>query len=253
MLLASLVDEPSASSLTSARGLLPTRWRSPAHPTHRLPRRAGRASLRGADGGGGFLLGLLAALPPRRSLGRGRQPGVGAGRPVDHPEPSAEAAPPQAARPARRRRRGHRTPTRDGQRRRADQLCRQRRALAVLPQRRRRRVRVRRSPAPAPSRPSSAPSTYRTGDYVVIPRATTHRWLPSDVEGRSRGSTPSRRTATSPHRSATSPATASSSSTRRTASATCTLPPNRSCRRAPTWRCSSSTAATARPAWSGRD
>ena len=24
---------------------------------------------------------------------------------------------------------------------------------------------------------------YRTGDYVVIPRATTHRWVPSDVDG----------------------------------------------------------------------
>ena len=25
--------------------------------------------------------------------------------------------------------------------------------------------------------------SYRTGDYVVIPRATTHRWIPSDVDG----------------------------------------------------------------------
>ena len=25
--------------------------------------------------------------------------------------------------------------------------------------------------------------TYRTGDYVVIPRATTHRWVPKDVDG----------------------------------------------------------------------
>src|SRR5687768_2940534 len=25
--------------------------------------------------------------------------------------------------------------------------------------------------------------SYRAGDYVVIPRATTHRWLPSDVDG----------------------------------------------------------------------
>ena len=25
--------------------------------------------------------------------------------------------------------------------------------------------------------------TYRAGDYVVIPRATTHRWIPSDVDG----------------------------------------------------------------------
>src|SRR5690349_7002569 len=25
--------------------------------------------------------------------------------------------------------------------------------------------------------------SYRTGDYVVVPRATTHRWVPSDVDG----------------------------------------------------------------------
>ena len=71
--------------------------------------------------------------------------------------------------------------------------------------------------------------SYRTGDYVVIPRATTHRWVPSDVDGRCPGSTRSRRTATSPRRSATSRGSASSSSTRRTASATCTARPSRSC------------------------
>ena len=70
---------------------------------------------------------------------------------------------------------------------------------------------------------------YRTGDYVVIPRATTHRWVPSDVDGEVSGSTRSRRTATSRRRSATSPASASSSSTRRTASATCTGPASRWC------------------------
>ena len=42
--------------------------------------------------------------------------------------------------------------------------------------------------------------TYRAGDYVVIPRATTHRWVP----GEECGSTRSRPTATSPRPSATS-------------------------------------------------
>ncbi len=63
--------------------------------------------------------------------------------------------------------------------------------------------------------------SYRTGDYVVIPRATTHRWLPGRGEPALRRSRP---TATSPRPSATCRATASSSSTRRTASATCTVP-----------------------------
>ena len=35
-------------------------------------------------------------------------------------------------------------------------------------------------PAPAPSRPCSACCRYRTGDYVVVPRATTHRWVPAE-------------------------------------------------------------------------
>ena len=108
-----------------------------------------------------------------------------------------------------------------GQRRRADQLRRQRR----------RRRRTTATPSATSACTSSAGRgtvetvfgvlPYRTGDYVLLPRATTHRWVPS--RGRA-GSTRSRPTATSRRRSATSPATASSSSTRRTASATCTAP-----------------------------
>ena len=51
------------------------------------------------------------------------------------------------------------------------------RAVAALPQRDRRRVRLRRG-GPARSRRSSASFDVRAGDYVVIPRATTHRWVP---------------------------------------------------------------------------
>ena len=36
------------------------------------------------------------------------------------------------------------------------------------------------SPAPARSRPSSASCAYRAGDYVIVPRATDHRWVPAE-------------------------------------------------------------------------
>ena len=54
-----------------------------------------------------------------------------------------------------------------------------RRRVAVLPQRDRRRVRVRRVRAGVVETVFGA-VTYRTGDYVIVPRATTHRWLPSE-------------------------------------------------------------------------
>lgn len=62
---------------------------------------------------------------------------------------------------------------------------------------------------------------YRAGDYVVVPRATPT----GGCRRRPAASTPSRPTPTSTHPSGTCPASASSSSTRRTASATCTVPP----------------------------
>ena len=63
---------------------------------------------------------------------------------------------------------------------------------------------------------------YRAGDYVIVPRATTHRWLPARAAA---SSTRSRRTATSRRRSGTCRASGSCSSTRRTASATSTARP----------------------------
>ena len=67
------------------------------------------------------------------------------------------------------------------QQRRPDRLRRhRRRPLAVLPQRDRRRVRLRRGRRRARSRRCSACSPTGTGDYVVVPRATTHRWVPAE-------------------------------------------------------------------------
>ena len=71
-----------------------------------------------------------------------------------------------------------RPPPRARQRRRAHLLRRGGRAEPLLPQRHRRRVRLRRARARRASRRCSARSTSRDGDYVIIPRATTHRWLP---------------------------------------------------------------------------
>src|SRR3954447_254975 len=90
------------------------------------------------------------------------------------------------------------------------------------------------------------------GDYVVLPRATTHRRPPAAPRGSGRerprpggcgrgrsrcARTRSRRTATSARRSATCRSTGSCWSTRRTASGTCAGGASRSPPRAPTWRC----------------
>ena len=117
------------------------------HTQHRDP--DGQALPRGADGRGGVLLGLLAALPPGRAVGDRRQRGLGAARPDPDAEPPAQAAAPQAARardrPCFGHGRGHRPPAGAGQQRRPDRVRRDRgRPVAVLPQRDRRRVRLRR-------------------------------------------------------------------------------------------------------------
>ena len=90
------------------------------------------------------------------------------------------------------------------------------------------------------------------GDYLVIPRATTHRWMPQGRRGQraAAGLLHRGQLATSARPSATSAGSASCWSTRRTASATCGCPRRRcsprtsvrrpTCRR----RSSSSTAAT---------
>ena len=111
-------------------GDIPPEAPHPAPPTRRRP------LLRGADGRGGLLLRLLAALPPRAARRRSSTP-----RPWELPdqatarEPPAAAAAPQAARPLPRRglegaRRRDRPPAGAGQRRRADLLRRRRRGRA---------------------------------------------------------------------------------------------------------------------------
>ena len=129
----------------SGGGPLPAdRHRAPeaAHPA---PGSRRPPLLRGADGGGGLLLRLLAALPPRGAVGDRRLGGVGAARPVADAQPSAETAPPEAARPHHRSLPGRRPPDGARQQRRAHRLRRHRhRAVAPLPQRDRRRVRLRR-------------------------------------------------------------------------------------------------------------
>ena len=123
------------------------RSRQAAHP---VPRRRRCPAVRGADGRGGLLVGLLAAVSPGHPVGDGRRPDLGAARPGHHAEPPADAPAPAAARPVPRRepRRGnrcrHRPPAGAGQRRRADLLRRRHRAEPAVPQRDRRRMRVRR-------------------------------------------------------------------------------------------------------------
>ena len=85
---------------------------------------------------------------------------------------------------------------------------------------------------------------YRTGDYVILPRATTHRWLPAEesrlyaIEANSHIAPPKRYLSRYGQLLEHAPY--------------CERdlhgPPSRSCRRAPTSRCSSSTAATGRRA-----
>ena len=78
---------------------------------------------------------------------------------------------------------------------------------------------------------------YRSGDYVVVPRATTHRWVPDTTEGPSRLYAIEANSHVAPAEALPVAATASSSSTRRTASATCTARASRSWSTARTSRC----------------
>ena len=208
----------------------------PAQAAHPAPAagRAGqgrRALLRGAHGRGGLLLRLLACSTTATS--RRRSPTYRewtVGDLSTTAEPPAAAAPPQAARPVRRRGRS-RTPTSSPA------------GGCVLGNG---DVRISYAVAGAPSpwyrngigdecvyvergraRVETVFGAFDVGegDYVIIPRATTHRWVPQALDARTRcAPTASRPTATSRRRSATSASTASCSSTRRTASATCALP-----------------------------
>ena len=138
------------------------------HTQHRDP--DGQPLPRGADGRGGVLLRLLAALPPRRAVGDRRQRGLGAARPDPDPQPPAQAAAPQAARARDGQGPGHRPPAGARQQRRPD---RRTSSPASTP----RRTTATRSatsastsrPAPAPSRPCFGVLSYRTGDYVIVP------------------------------------------------------------------------------------
>ena len=80
--------------LTSPRrthGFLPFRGRRPAQAPHPAPQSRGRPVLRGADGRGGLLLRLLAALPRQHPLRGRRRAAVGAARPDADAEPPAHA------------------------------------------------------------------------------------------------------------------------------------------------------------------
>ena len=165
-------------------GPLPrTRPAPPAAP-HPAPRRRRPPLPRGADGGGGLLVRLLAALPPRGAVRDHRQPGVGAARPVAHAQPPAQAAPPQAPRPVPETG-GGRCPV-EGRR-------------LVLGNNDVRITYVVTGTDPSPLYRNaigdecvyveSGTGTvetvfgvvpYRAGDYVLVPRATDHRWVPAE-------------------------------------------------------------------------
>ena len=149
------------------------------HTQHRAP---DGALLRGADGRGGLLLRLVVALPPCVSRRRSSTCARGC-CPTSRPsESAAAAAAPSAARTVQgRRRRVDRRRDRPAagarQRRRPDQLRRRRPSLAAVSQRDRRRVRLRRVRTRAVET-IFGPLEARQGDYVLLPRATTHRWVP---------------------------------------------------------------------------
>ena len=149
------------------------------HTQHRDP--DGAPLLRGADGGGGLLVRLLAALPPRRAVGDRRLRGLGAARPDPHPQPPAEAAPPQAARPRDR----DRTRSTTGGWCSATTTCASRTSSPAPSTRRTTATRsatsaCTSSPGPASSQTVFGVIDYRAGDYVIVPRATTHRWVPAE-------------------------------------------------------------------------
>ena len=160
-----------------------------------------------------------------------RRPRVGAARPVDHAEPPADAAAPQAARPVRRRgrrgrRRRDRPPARPRQRRRAHLVCRGRRAEPAGTATGSATSASTSSAARRASRRCSARFDVGAGrlrrhpagdDAPLAARAspTASRCAPT-------ASRPTRHIA--PPKRYLSASTASCSSTRRTASATCACP-----------------------------
>src|SRR5436190_15923923 len=67
-----------ADDLVWRHALLPECRIRPVEAPHAAPRPRGPALPRGADGRGGLLVGLLAAVPRGRPVGHRRLPGVGA-------------------------------------------------------------------------------------------------------------------------------------------------------------------------------
>ena len=142
--------------------------------------------------------------------------GVGAARPADDAERAAAAATPAAARAVRagrrrRHRRGDRPPAGARQRRRPHLLRRGREASPLY----------RNAVGDECVYVESGAATVETvfgaaggpqGDYVLLPRATTHRWVPPATSRC--GRTASRRTSTSRPRGATCRGSVSCSSTR---------------------------------------
>ena len=143
----------------------------------------GRAVLRGADGGGGLLLGLLAALPPRGAVGDRRRQRLGAAPTCDHAEPPAKPRHLKLHDLFGERRRRH-----------VDPVTGRRLVLGngdvrisyVVAERNRRRY-YRNAVGDECVYVESGTGvvetvfgalTYRQGDYVMVPRATTHRWVP---------------------------------------------------------------------------
>ena len=245
-------DEPRPPKVGCRHGLLPRRRLRTSQAAHPAPRRDRLPLPRGADGGGGVLLRLLAALPPRRAVGDRRQPGLGAARPDPDAQPPAQAAAPQAARAV------------PGASARAPAHCPVEGRRLVLGNNDVRITYVVTGTDPSPIYRNAigdecvyVQEGTRHGRDRVRGAALPHRRLragpardrPPLGPGRaSRGSTPSRPTPTSPRPSATCRASGSCSSTRRTASATSTARPSRTSSRAPTSRCWSSTASPACPA-----
>ena len=194
----------------------------------------------------GFLLRLVAALPPARSRRRSCPRGVRRRPPFDPAaQPPAQAAPP--ARPTSSTAPAAADPVLGRQHLLANadvriSYVRRRPAVAAVPQRDRRRVRLRRERQRGRRDRRSARSTRSPGDYVVIPTSTIHRWVPPAA---SRALLVTEASGHIGPPSATCRVRASSSSTRRTASATCAGRTSRCTPTARTSRCSCSTAARA--------
>ena len=154
----------------SVRGPLPAHRRSASEAAHPVPRPRGSPLLRGADGGGGLLLRLLAALSPRRPVGDRRRRGLGAARPDPHAQPPAQSRGTSSCTTSR----PGRTRSTTGAWCSATTTCGSRTSSPAPTPRRTTATRsatsaCTSSPAPASSRRSSGSIGYRAGDYVRRP------------------------------------------------------------------------------------